>query len=144
MTTILRTQKETDAWLAEHVKIGDCIEATFAPTEAINLSEWIGPHECCSHCGAATPGLRKGKGGAPEEECAECGDAGNLITCWGSAQTERWERGERYSGPGGETIEDGPQVGPIVVVGGVSEHAASLLEQAEASWVVSEDRRGAN
>lgn len=142
-TIILKTQKETDAWLLERVTIGQCIGATFAPEEPIDLAHWIGPHECCSYCGSATPGLRVGKDGAPDETCVSCGNTGMLITCWGIAQAERWERGERYSGAGGETIENGPQVGPIVVVGGVPEFAAALLAQADASWVVSEDRRGA-
>lgn len=134
----LRTQKETDAWLTKHVKIGACIKAVFAPTEPIDLTEWIGARECCSSCGAATPGLRTGKDGAPDETCARCGETGMLITCWGTAQTERWECGERYTS---KIDDDGPQVGPIVVVGGVSEHAEALLAQAVAAWVKSEDRR---
>lgn len=141
MTTILRTQKETDAWLAEHVAIGKCIEARFAPEEPIDLSRWIGAFACCSSCGEATPGVKADAKGRPVECCEACGDVGMLITCWGEAQTERWQAGERYTGPGGDTIEDGPQVGPIVVIGGVLEHAAALLAQAEAAWVVSEDRR---
>lgn len=138
---VLRTQAEADAWIRRHVKIGKCIEATFAPTEPIDLARWIGAYECCSYCGAASFGLRVDAHGRPEEQCAACGTSGFLITCWGEAQTARWERGERYSGPGGESIEDGPQVGPIVVVGGVARHAAALLAQAEAAWVSSEDRR---
>lgn len=140
---ILRTQQETDAWLAEHVEIGKCIEAIFAPEEPIDLTRWIGAHECCSHCGETTPGLRVGKNGRPEEKCAACGVTGFLITCWGEAQTERWREGERYDAQiNDEAIDDdGPQVGPIVVVGGVPEHAAALLTQAKVAWVVSEDRR---
>lgn len=134
---ILTTQNETDTWLEQHVRIGGCVPATFAPQEPIDLTRWIGPSECCSHCGTATPGLREGEDGAPEETCAACGETGFLITCWGEAQTERWERGERYPDAG----DDGPQVGPIVVVGGSPEHAGSLLEQAASAWVTSEDRR---
>ena len=137
MTTVLRTQKEADAWLAEHVKIGECVEAIFAPIEPINLTRWIGAHECCSYCGAATLGLRVGKDGAPNEKCTECIETGMLVICWGASQTERWKRGERY----GHTNDDGPQVGPIVIVGGVPEYADDLLAQAEAACVMSEDRR---
>jgi hypothetical protein len=143
MSTILRTQKETDAWLAEHVKIGKGIEATFAPEEPIDLSYWIGAYECCSHCGAATRGVRRGADGHPEEECSACGTGGFLITTWGEEQTERWREGERYDAQfDDEAIDDdGPQVGPIVVVGGVPEHVSALLAQAKAEWVKSEDRR---
>lgn len=138
---ILRTQEETDSWLEHHVGIGKCIRAIFAPAEAIDLSRWIGAWACCSQCGTATAGVRKDENGAPDEKCDACGGTGMLITCWGTAQTERWERGKRYTGPGGDSIEDGPQVGPIVVIGGVKEHAESLLAQAETAWVESEDRR---
>ena len=142
MTTILRTQEETDAWLAKQVRIGVCVEALFAPDESIDLSRWIGAYECCSRCGEATRGVRRGADGFPEETCSVCGTGGFLITTWGEAQTERWREGERYAQPEGEPVDDdGPQVGPIVVVGGVLEHAAALLTQAKAEWVKSEDRR---
>ena len=144
MTTILKTQKETDTWLTEHVRIGACVEALFAPDESIDLSRWIGAYECCSHCGEVIRGVRKGDDGAPEEKCSVCGTDGFLITTWGEAQTERW-REERVAQTEEYTVDavddDGPQVGPIVVVGGVSEYAEALLTQAKTEWVRSEDRR---
>ena len=140
MSMILRTQKETDAWLAEHVRVGECIEALFSPAEPIDLTVWIGAYECCSHCGEATKGVRKGGDGAPEEVCSVCDTDGFLITTWGEAQTERWREG-RYAQPDNTVCDDGPQVGPIVVVGGVPEYATALLTQAKTEWVKSEDRR---
>ncbi len=137
MTSILKTQAETDTYLAEHVAIGQCIPATFAPTEEIDLTRWIGPSECCDECGEATPGLRRDKKGRPREDCAACGGSGMLITCWGEAQTERWQEGRRYDvrGKDGEIEDDGPQVGPIRVCGGVTKFARSLERQAHRAFV---------
>ena len=132
--TVLTTQREVDAWIPENVRPNACIEAFFAPVEPIDLSEWIGAHECCSMCGTATPGLRVcAGGGAFEETCAECGESGCLVTRWGTAQVERWESGDGDECPG-------PVVGLVVVVGGDAEHAASLIAQARSWFVASEVR----
>ena len=133
-TTILRTQAETDAYLQEHVRIGRCVPVTFAPAERICLDYWIEPHECCSSCGEARPGLRLDDGGHPREDCAWCKDSGSLITTWGTPQTQRWEDGERY-GRFPPDEDEGPQVGPIRISGGVPRYALSLADQAERAQV---------
>lgn len=135
---ILRTQAEVDAYLARRTRVGDCIPITLAPTEPINLDHWIKPHECCSACSEATPGLRMNKPPAkgPREDCAACGEGGMLITTWGTPQTERWLNNERYTGPGGAAIEDGPQVAPIRVMrGSPPKYVRSLRRQADRALI---------
>ncbi len=131
--TILRTQAETDAYLETHVEVGKCIEVTFAPTEAINLDRWIKPHECCSDCGEATPGLRMTANG-PDETCRACKEGGCLVTMWGEAQAERWHV-DREGGEQQAESDNGPQVGPILVYGGDPKHVRSLRRQADRALI---------
>jgi hypothetical protein len=126
---ILRTQADVDEYIGRCERLAkDGGRVAFDPTEEIDLTTWIGPHECCSHCGEATPGLRRDEKGHPDEKCAACGTTGFLITTWGEAQTERWESGERYRDEKSLDRDDGPIVGPVYVLDG-SRHARALRRQ---------------
>jgi len=135
--TILCTQEETDRYLTANVAIGRALTVTFCPREPINLDEWILPHECCGSCGEITPGLRRDEEGHPREDCASCGREGGLITTWGTAQTERWQCGERYDRTtfDGQIEDDGPPIGFIAFNGGDAKHIASLRRQAERAGI---------
>ncbi len=136
-TPILRTQAEVDAHLRAETRVGHCVPVLLAPTEPINLDYWIKPHECCSMCGEATPGLRMNKPPAkgPREDCSACKDTGMLITTWGTPQTDRWLDGLRYDRPD-EEEDDGPQVAPIRVMrGSPPKYVRSLRRQADRALI---------
>lgn len=143
----LTTQAEVNAYLSANTGIGERVTITLAPTEQINLDEWILPHECCDECGEATPVLRLDNKGDPREDCSACGESGMLITTWGLAQTERWKQGRRYDnyGPNGEIEDDGSPVTAIIVIGGKDEFVADLKRQAKLALIYFEvmKRKGA-
>lgn len=131
---ILTTQAEVERYFTTRVGVGICVPIVLAPTERIDLSEWIAPHECCSMCGAATPGLRRDPEGSPREDCAACGDSGFLITTWGTAQTERWEE-DQAGGVEQPEDDEGPAAGPIFLCGGIWRFRRSIERQAHRAMV---------
>lgn len=108
----------------------------------VDLWEWIGPHECCSSCGAVEKGLRRDENGVPREDCAVCGDEGTLITAWGEPQVERWRTGERYASEESLREDEGPPL-DWIIVGGESGPGA---RPCDVSWIRSivEQCRAAN
>lgn len=126
----LRTQADVNKACHGRYQVG---AVTIDPTEPIDLSRWIAPHECCGSCGHVEPGLRYDEDGAIVDECVECGS--DLITCWGDGQVERWESGERYRTAATLDRDEGPMLGPVTVLGD-SEHAADVRRQLAAAIIV--------
>ena len=70
----LQTQADVNAACAGRYQVG---AVTIDPTEPIDLSRWIAPHECCGSCGHVEDGLPARGGGRGEEgEGEEAREAG--------------------------------------------------------------------